>query len=109
MIIFLYLYPLMGLTHIICAIGRYFGVEKYVGYKDRLGKYLLGVLIYFFLIFLVNSLIPSQSANQFPSSLITIYFFMIPWGFAAYYWSTIYKSGNEEIATTDLEGTSELK
>jgi len=98
MIILLYLYPLMGLVHIVSAIGRYFTrVEKYPGYKERLGKYLLGVIIYFALIFIVNALIPSQSHNQFPSSVITIYFFIIPWGFAAYFWSTIYGNHGDDL------------
>ncbi len=101
-ILLLYIYPLMGFVHVLSALGRYFaGDDLYPGYKQKLGKYLLGVLIYFVIIFVVNALIPSQQSHQFPSAIITLYFFIIPWGFAAYFWSTIFYKSHEDTVEHD--------
>jgi len=97
-IILLYLYPLMGLIHVISAIVRYFSQrELYPGYHKRITNYLLGVIIYFLIL---GSLILLGVDH---SGFYTLYIGFIPWLLAAYFWNTLYRKAeivpNEEAET----------
>jgi len=100
MIVFLYLYPLMGLIHVLGAIIRLgFGKNRYPGYKNKLAKYLLIVGIYFLVIVLFEKV--DLVGNHLNNSMGLAYLFGLPWIIAGYYWHIIYKEEKKEMEESE--------
>lgn len=104
MIILLYLYPLMGLIHLVGAFIRFcFGKDKYPDYKKKLASYLLIVGIYFLLMIAATNIpfIYSHISN----TIGTIYIGIIPWFIAGYYWTIIYGPTEKKPSTNIISPT----
>ncbi len=86
MFILMLLYLLFGLIQVLDGIiRRIAGKNQPREYTKRLDKYLLGVLLYFVILYLtVNANEPAVNSGQF----MIIYLFVVPWAFVIYKWRT---------------------
>ena len=81
------LYLLLGVTHIVTAIAKYFSKNNAdQKYRTQFGRYLIGVIAYFLSLLVAwNVFNLEKNMNQY-ETLLLLYLFVVPWILAVYYW-----------------------
>ena len=86
MFILMLIYPLFGLIQVLDGIiNRLVASNQSKAYTKRLDRYLIGVVLYFVILYLTtNASEPVINSGQF----MILYLFVLPWGLAIYKWRT---------------------
>lgn len=86
-----YLQMIVGAIHILGAIIRLIiPYTRNSTYKNNITKYLLIVMLYFFILFVGGPIIGSYISEYVGLA----YVFVVPWGIAIYYWTIIFSPKN---------------